>query len=59
MDDTIMSEQFHYSMVIQWSEEDQAYLVILTGVGRPSPQLRRGHSRCHLRGGSQARPGGA
>ena len=24
-----MSEQLHYSMVIQWSEEDQAYLVAL------------------------------
>jgi predicted RNase H-like HicB family nuclease len=24
-----MSEQMHYSMVIEWSEEDQAYLVTL------------------------------
>ena len=24
-----MSEKLHYSMVIQWSNEDQAYLVIL------------------------------
>jgi len=29
MDDTSMSEQVHYSMLIQWSEEDQAYLVAL------------------------------
>ena len=29
MDDTIMSEPLHYSMLIQWSEEDQAYLVAL------------------------------
>jgi predicted RNase H-like HicB family nuclease len=29
MDDTIMSEPLHYSMLIQWSEEDRAYLVAL------------------------------
>ena len=29
MDDTIMSEQVRYSMLIQWSDEDQAYLVAL------------------------------
>src|SRR2546421_8529773 len=29
VDDTIMSEQVRYSMLIQWSDEDQAYLVAL------------------------------